>query len=356
MSKLKVAIVGAGFIVQRKHIGGFKRLANDVDLAAICDVNLSAAKEVAAKFSIPRAYGDLTEMLEVEHPDLVDICTPPATHLPLALTVIQHGCNLLVEKPMALTVDDCQRIIDAAKEAGVKICVGHNQLFYPSMLRARELVKAGAIGELRGMRILLSTPVDFMTSVKDHWAHKLPGGLIGETGPHMVYLALSLINPIVDVEVMATKLLPEYPWSMYEDYRVQLRGERAVCSATITYSTNQWLDQVDLFGTEGMISADLLDLSVVTYRRTSLRPLEAGVDVARRSLQLARHLGSSAVDFVLRRHLSTHDRYIQSYVEALRRGLPSPVPGEMGRDTIGVLKKVTDKVEARAGQARQVLL
>jgi len=346
VAKIKVAIVGAGFIVQRKHISGFQRLKNQVDLVAICDVNLDQAKQVAAKFGIPRAYGDMEQMLAAEKPDLVDICTPPKTHLPLAMTAIQHRCHILTEKPMALTVEDCQQIIDAARQADIQLCVGHNQLFYPSLVKARKLLESGEIGEFRGMHIYMSTPINFMTSVKDHWAHKLPGGLIGETGPHMVYLALSFINPIVDMDVHAMKLMPEYPWSRYEDYRVVLRGERAFCSATLTYATNHWADTIRLIGTDGTLEVDLIGLSLLKYRRPELKAVSDGVQSLTHSAQLLRHVAVTGTKYLFGRHQPTHALYIESFVKALQKKQPSPVPGEMGRDTIKVLKMITDQVEA----------
>jgi predicted dehydrogenase len=346
VAKLKVAIVGAGFIVQRKHISGFQRLKNQVDLVAICDVNLEQAKQVAEKVGIPHAYGDMEQMLDAEKPDLIDICTPPKTHLPLAMIGIRHGCHILTEKPMALTVEDCQQVIDAAKQVGVQICVGHNQLFYPSLVEARTMLEAGEIGEFRGMHIHMSTPINFMTSVKDHWAHKLPGGLIGETGPHMVYLALSFINPIVAVDVNAMKLMPEYPWSRYEDYRVVMRGEHAFCSATLTYATNHWADTIQLVGTDGTLEVDLIGLSLLKYQRPELKAVADGVQTLAHSAKLLRHVAVTGTKYVFGSHQPTHALYIQSFVDALRKKQPSPVPGEMGRDTIKVLKMLTDKVEA----------
>src|ERR1035441_7971217 len=107
MSKLKAVIVGAGLIAQKKHIPAFLRAKNRADLVAICDLNVAAAKTAATRFGIPRTYGDVSEMLSQEKPDLVDICTPPQTHVRLAVEACRHKCHLLIEKPMALSVEDC---------------------------------------------------------------------------------------------------------------------------------------------------------------------------------------------------------------------------------------------------------
>ncbi len=106
MRKVRAAVVGSGLIAGKKHIPAFQRLRHKTELVAICDLNLAAAKEVAARFGIPRTYSNIAEMLHSEKPDLVDICTPPQTHTRLAVEAMRHGSHVLIEKPMALTSHD----------------------------------------------------------------------------------------------------------------------------------------------------------------------------------------------------------------------------------------------------------
>ena len=195
MKRVRAAVIGSGLIAGKKHIPAFQRLRHKTELVAICDLNLAAAKDVAVRFGIPSAYSDVAEMLRSEKPDLVDICTPPQTHTRLAVEAMRHGCHVLIEKPMALTVADCDEIVRASDEYGVKVCVGDSDLFYEPFMKARSMVANGVIGRLRGMRIFLSTPTNYMTSRPEHWAHRLPGGVIGETGPHIVYMTLAFILP-----------------------------------------------------------------------------------------------------------------------------------------------------------------
>ena len=158
MSKLKAAIVGAGLIAGKKHIPAFLRHKKKVELVALCDLNEEGARKLAAQFGVPRVYSDIGEMIEKEKPDLVDICTPPQTHVKLAIAAMDRGCHVLIEKPMALTVAECDKIVEASERNNVKVCVGHSDLFYYPFMEARKLVNEGAIGEFRGMRIMLSTP------------------------------------------------------------------------------------------------------------------------------------------------------------------------------------------------------
>ena len=152
MKTLKAAIIGSGLIAKLKHIPAFHKHRDKVHLAALCDVNIEGARQAASAAGIPTAYADVAEMLAKEKPDIVDICTPPKTHAKLAIQVMQAGSHVLIEKPMAQSVEECDAIIAAARDNKVKVCVAHSDLFYYPFIEARKLVREGAIGTFRGMR------------------------------------------------------------------------------------------------------------------------------------------------------------------------------------------------------------
>jgi len=214
--KLRVGIVGCGLVAKGQHIPGFMRLKRNVVLQAVCDKNENLVREIAAKYSIPGVYGDLSQMLSKENLDIIAICTPPQTHAPLAVEAAEHGCHVLLEKPMALKISDCDRMIDASNRYGVKLCVVHNMLFNPPFPKARKLVAEGAIGKFIGMRIFMSDPREAMIMKKDHWIHKLPGGLIGETGPHAVYMSLAFVDKVKDASGSFCSLFIEHGLSSSE--------------------------------------------------------------------------------------------------------------------------------------------
>jgi predicted dehydrogenase len=107
---------------------------------------------------------------------------------------------------MATSVAECDEIIAAADKANRCVSVAHSDLFYPSFTKAQQMVESGAIGKFRGMRIFLSTPIDYITSKPDHWAHKLPGGVLGETGPQRESIrVLDLLVAQLDKESSRSK-------------------------------------------------------------------------------------------------------------------------------------------------------
>lgn len=348
MSDMKAAIVGSGLIATKKHIPAFQRLNSEADLVALCDVDPESAREAANRFNIPAAYQDLGELLREEDPDLIDICTPPKTHSDLAIQALEGGAHVLIEKPMAMDVDECDAIVEAAERNGRKVCVAHSDLFYPPFLRAQERIEDGEIGEFKGMRIFLSTPTDYMTSQEDHWAHDLPGGVIGESGPHVVYLTLPFINPVQEVRAYALKNM-SYPWSEYEDYRIDLIGDETASTITCVYTTDQWDARVDIWGTEGILKLDLEIMSLIEHSRNSLGSWSLAASGLSQSLQIVRDTVQTGTQVLLGQYQKTHDLLIEQFVDSIHRNTESPVPAEEGREAVRVMNLITEQLEKESG-------
>jgi len=346
---LRVGLIGSGFIAKQKHLPAWERLRRKAQVVALCDPQVSRAEELARIHRIPKVYGDFQQMLLAEHLDAVDICSPPRTHAELAIRSLEAGAHTLIEKPMAISTEECDRIIAASKRTEHKICVAHSDLFYPSFLKARELLKRGAIGEFQGMRIFLSTPVDYITSKPDHWAHMLPGGVIGETGPHIVYMALAFINPIQDVRVQARKQLTQFPWSPYEDYRVELIGDRASCSVALTYSTNRWAVQLDLWGSDGHMKFDLETQTIVLHGRADLKPVTLGISAIHEAGQILAGTAGTSFRYAVGKLENTHERLVREFVESVHNGAPAPVTPEEGREAVRVMDLIVSQLPSRTG-------
>ena len=334
---LRVGLIGSGFIAKQKHLPAWKKIEKIAQVVALCDPNLTQAEDLARVHKIPKVYKDFQQMLEAERLDAVDICSPPRTHADLAVRSLQAGAHTLIEKPMAINTEECDRIVAAARGSGCKICVAHSDLFYPSFLKAREMVKAGTIGRFRGMRIFLSTPVDYITSKPDHWAHKLPGGVIGETGPHVIYMTLAFISPIRAVRIDARKQLARFPWSPYEDYRLELIGDEASCSVALTYATNRWAVQLDLWGSEGHMKFDLETQTLLIHGRADLKPMTLGLSAVKEATEMLGEAIGTGLSYVTGKFENTHERLIREFVDSIRSDSPTPVPPEEGREAVRVM-------------------
>lgn len=151
MEAVRVAVIGAGAFGE-SHIVGYKSLPY-VTLDAVCDANAARAQEIAARYRIPRWYADFNEMLDAGSGtalalDAVSVCTPEEAHLAPALAVIRAGKHLLVEKPIATTLDDARQIVEAARAADVFLMPGHILRFETRHALVHDRIAAGELGEI----------------------------------------------------------------------------------------------------------------------------------------------------------------------------------------------------------------
>ncbi|MEG0911908.1 MAG: Gfo/Idh/MocA family oxidoreductase, partial [Ruthenibacterium sp.] len=145
---MKYALIGCGRI-SPNHIAAAK--ANDLDFVAICDIVPENMEDKIVKFELPttvQRYTDYNEMLEKEHPELVAIATESGKHAAIALDCIKAGCNLIIEKPIALSIADADAIINAAREKGVKVCANHQNRFNKSVSKLRDAYSKHRFGRL----------------------------------------------------------------------------------------------------------------------------------------------------------------------------------------------------------------
>lgn len=145
MERLKVAVVGAG-IYGINHINA--HMANqNAELVAVCDLNAELRKKIEAEFGV-KTYEDVNEMLENEEIDAVSVATPDCYHKEPALAAIRHGKHVLIEKPLATTLEDARAIIDAAKEAKVRVAVDYHKRWDPASIQVKNELAKESTGEV----------------------------------------------------------------------------------------------------------------------------------------------------------------------------------------------------------------
>lgn len=348
-AKLNLAIVGCGAVSDYRHMPAFNRIKKLVNFQSTCDRNIKLADNLAHKHKFNSSYSDMMKMLHDEAIDIVDICTPPSTHAKIAIDAMENGCHVIIEKPMAVSVSECDNMIAAAKLNKRKICIIHNVLFHRPLLEAKEILNSGMIGSFRGMRILLSDPRDEMIMRSDYWVHKLKGGVIGETGPHPIYISNAFIGNVKNVEVFARNY-EKHDWAKFDEFRFELEGERGFSSVMISYSGNRYAAEVEIFGSEGAIYVDLQSmLTIIHPRKERLGKLQLVATSLDTTWQIKTGLISNIIDVAVGRFKVGHDVVIESFIESIRYDALSPVTGEEGRETIRVLNMLTDKLEEKYG-------
>lgn len=144
--KVKIGIIGAGSISEY-HIRAFQKL-NDVEVAALCDVNKTRATEMALKYSIKSVYEKAEDMLADNEINAVTICVWNKLHADLSILALQHGKHVLCEKPMALNAMEAEKMLKAEKESGKLLMLGLVRRFDIKTEAAKGIISDGELGNI----------------------------------------------------------------------------------------------------------------------------------------------------------------------------------------------------------------
>ncbi|MBR0144838.1 MAG: Gfo/Idh/MocA family oxidoreductase [Clostridia bacterium] len=146
--KLKVGIIGTGWIAE-SHIQSYQRMP-DVEVVALADLIPGKAEAFAKEWGVEgcRFYPDHLSMLEAEELDAVSVCTYNMTHAVCTIDALNHGVNVLLEKPMCVTTEEAVEIIRAEKKSGKVLSIGFQPRFDPNMQQIKKICEAGVLGEI----------------------------------------------------------------------------------------------------------------------------------------------------------------------------------------------------------------
>lgn len=145
--KFRLGIVGCGWWGTSCHLPVYRKIPQ-IELVAACDASSDILEMVSRTFAVKTTYTDYNEMLDREDLDIVSIVTPSHTHADLAVAAARHGCNIFVEKPLAPTIDEADRMIAAAEQNNVKLAVDENWRWLPEFIRAKQCIDDGMIGQV----------------------------------------------------------------------------------------------------------------------------------------------------------------------------------------------------------------
>lgn len=178
MDRVRLAVLGAGSM-GRKH-AELITASDTCSLVGLCDVD-PCGRTVAGQFDVP-FYEDVQELLEREKPDGAIVATPNALHAAGAEACARHSVHVLIEKPIADTLEAARRIAQAAEDSGTRVLVGHHRRHSPHIKEARSLVQGGALGRLVAVSVLwaLLKPDEYY---QVDWRCRRPGG-----GPTLINL------------------------------------------------------------------------------------------------------------------------------------------------------------------------
>jgi UDP-N-acetylglucosamine 3-dehydrogenase len=161
--KLRVGVIGTGAIAKYRHLPEYAA-REDVEIVALCDIIKEKADKLAVRYGVESVYTDYKQMIENEELDAVSVCTPNYLHAEISIFALNHGLHVLVEKPMATSLDEANAMIEAAKKQERVLMVGQNQRLAPMHVLAKEIIESGMLGKVNTFRTV------FGHAGPEHWS------------------------------------------------------------------------------------------------------------------------------------------------------------------------------------------
>ena len=207
---LRLALVGCGGIA-RAHWYGIQNHAPQIEVTAVVDSNENAAKEFAERVDAP-AFTSINECVNQADVDAIDLMLPHHLHEWGAFETYKAGKHLCLEKPIAMDVVTAEHILQGAKDAGVKLMVAEQAQYWMDVVKTRELIDAGEIGEV------ITGKATFYDPLRPFNAHELPwrfrlaesgGGISIDGGAHWIRPMRMMLGEIKEVIAATTRHIPE---------------------------------------------------------------------------------------------------------------------------------------------------
>jgi predicted dehydrogenase len=244
------AIVGCGHIA-KKHVAAIEAVPG-AKLVAVCDTDEKRLQEFAV--GDVKGYLSLDELLKDEQVQVVSICTPTGLHPQLTIQAAEAGRHVLVEKPMALSLEDADAMIEACERNHVKLAVVHPNRFRPAIMKLRERLETGAFGKLSHANATVRWNRNQAYYDQAAWrgTKALDGGVLMNQAIHNMDLLLWMMGEVEEVSTYAATRLRNIET---EDVSVSVirfkNGALGVLEAAVTLYPENLEESLSLFGESG---------------------------------------------------------------------------------------------------------
>lgn len=264
---VKVGLIGAGF-VSDIHAHAFQKYVHDAEIVAVASPTPGKAATFARERSIPHAFEDYRQLLAMKDIDVVTVAIPNDLHCQVTVEAARAGKHVICEKPLCVTLEEADQMIEECKKQGVILFYAEELLFAPKYVRAKTLVEEGALGQ-----------VFLVKQWEEHYGPHMPwfwdvnrsgGGVLLDMGCHSIeYARWVLGKPAVK---SVTAVMGTY---VHQD---KTQGEdHSICiveyeGGKVAIAENSWAkpggvdDRCEIYGSKGHTRADLLrGNSLITY-------------------------------------------------------------------------------------------
>jgi len=331
--KVKFSIIGCGRIAQR-HAEHINRLGK---LISVCDLIPDRAAALAGKYAA-RCYSSVEQLLEgSEETDMVAVCTPNGLHAKHSIEAFQKGFHVLCEKPMALTVRDCDNMINAAEKAGKRLFIVKQNRFNPPVAAVKKLIDEGRLGKLYSLQLSCFWHRD-AAYYKDSWkgTKDMDGGTLFTQFSHFIDLLYWIAGDIQEVQGYAGNY--GHKEIAFEDTGVISIRFRNGAIGTMNYTVNSHGRNMEgslvIFGEKGTVKIGGQYLNELEYQNIQdhiIKDLPPGNPPNNYGF----YQGS----------MSNHDKVYQNVIEALQGNDSITTNGFEGLKTVEIIDKIYSTVK-----------
>ncbi|MGQ9600670.1 MAG: Gfo/Idh/MocA family protein [Anaerolineae bacterium] len=303
------------------------RATERAELAAVASRDLARAEAYAAEWDIPRAHGSYEALLDDPDVEAVYVSLPNSLHAEWTIRAAQKGKHVLCEKPLAVSVDQCDQVMAAAESCGVVIAEAVMYLYHPLLQQLQGLVKKGAVGQVTLVRGAFSFFLDRLNDVR--WRPELGGGSLWDVGSY----------PVSFIRWVAGEPEEVFGWQTLTSGGVDatfaglLRYDNGVLGVMDCGFRQQFRVQAEVTGTEGTL----------ILQRPYLMNAESRIVWQR---------GLDQEEVITSPETNPYHCEVRAFTEAVLDGAPLPVSLESSRANVATLAALYGS--AREGQPRRV--
>lgn len=308
---MKVAVIGVGSM-GRNHARVYSELP-DVELVAVSDSEKTLVDATAKKYNI-RAYANYREMLEKEKPEAVSIAVPTAMHEEVGMAAIDAGAHVLMEKPIAATVEEGQRLIEKARALKKQLMVGHIVRFNPAIQALKQKLDAGELGRI--YQILCRRAGPFPDRIRDV-------GVIVDLAPHDIDIMRFLVgsNPLRVYAEIEQRIHTDHEDLLWSTLRF---ADGIIGGLEINWLTPTKIRETLVLGERGLYRVDDLTQDLYFFENAQVK------DVQWAALQTIKGVSEGSMTrFAISRYEPLKAE-LQAFLKAVQDDSTVPVSGEDG--------------------------
>jgi UDP-N-acetyl-2-amino-2-deoxyglucuronate dehydrogenase len=332
---LNVAIIGCGRIANR-HAEHIAKVGN---LVATCDIDLERAAKMAAPHNA-RAFSNINDMLTYDMDiDVVSVCSPNGLHAEHTIASLQSGRHVLCEKPMAISAQDCGRMIQAAERANRRLFVVKQNRFNPPIAALKKAIDDGRLGKLYSVALNCFWNRNPDYYINDPWkgTRELDGGCLYTQFSHFIDLLYWMIGDITDARAITANFC--HPDTVeFEDAGVAILQFRNNVIGTLNFTINSFGKNMEgsltIFGEKGTVKVGGQYLNELEYQNIKDYRIE-GLPQGKPANQYGHYVGS----------MSNHDEVYANLVQVLQHEGVIATNGFEGLKTVEIIEKIYESAK-----------